>query len=166
VSAAAKPNRDAELVDKLITRLRPGTTRVTGPYSNPLPTLSVAARSGNADEVYVAPARTTPVSRVPVLRSPMGIRGFVVLSLLLGIALPYWPYGNSCGWSLVFHGLAVMTLVTAGVWTSILTWYSRLGMSHIFAVLILCWGLALSAADVLPRTGYSKAEATWWCATN
>jgi hypothetical protein len=157
-------NRDAEAVDRWINRLgspnkSAAAGRVTGPYAGPLPTFAVAARSAARDALSRVPS-------TPLARRPLGIRFFVGLSLALGVALPYWPYASVCGWGLIFHGFAVAVLVVAGVWTSILTWNGRLGVSHIFAILIFCWGLTLSAMEVLPRTGYAKAEATWWCSTN
>ena len=101
-------------------------------------------------------------------RTPLGIRIFVGLSLGLGVAMPFWPYGHACGWGLLFYSLAIMTVMAAGVWTSILTWYSRLGVSHVVAVLVFAWGITLSAAEVLPRTGISllPIQASWWCGTN
>jgi hypothetical protein len=100
-------------------------------------------------------------------RRPLGIRTFVGLSLALGVAMPYWPYGHACGWGLMFYSLAIMTVVSAGVWTAILTWYSRLGVSHVVAVLVFAWGITLSAAEVLTRTGLADlTHATWWCGTN
>jgi heme A synthase len=160
--------RDEEAVDRWINRLgsdsKPGQThRVTGPYAGPLPTMAVAARTAHT---AARTAFSRSFSTVPLARRPLGIRFFVGLSLALGVALPYWPYASVCGWGLIFHALAVSVLVVAGVWTSILTWNGRLGLSHILAILIFCWGLTLSALEVLPRTGYAKAEATWWCGTN
>ncbi len=160
-------NRDAEAVDRWINRLgsesKPAAARrVTGPYAGPLPTLAVAARSAAQSAAQTA-MRNVP--SIPLANRPLGIRLFVGLSLALGVAMPYWPYSSVCGWGLLFHGFAVVVLVVAGVWTSILTWNGRLGVSHIFAILIFCWGLTLSAMEVLPRTGYAKSEATWWCGT-
>ena len=104
---------------------------------------------------------------VPISRQPLGIRAFVGLSLALGVAMPYWPYGHACGWGLMFYALGLMTVLTAGVWTSILTWYSRLGVSHVIAILVFAWGVTLSVAEVLPRTGWAAfTQATWWCGTN
>jgi hypothetical protein len=160
-------NKDAEAVDRWINRLdtdKPGPgRRVSGPYAGPLPTLAVAARSTARTAAETA---LGSLSSIPLSRRPLGIRTCVGLSLALGVALPYWPYSTVCGWGLVMHAVAVLVLLVAGVWTSILTWYGRLGLSHVVAILIFCWGLTLSAMEVLPRTGYAKAEATWWCGTN
>lgn len=164
-SATNRDHRDNEVVDRLISRLRPDHSqqhRVTGPYSGPLPSIAVATRTAVPQERPVVSSRTVPISR-----RPLGIRAFVGLSFALGIAMPYWPYGHACGWGLVFYSLALTTVLAAGVWTSILTWYSRLGVSHVVAVLVFAWGVTLSAAEVLPRTGLADlTHATWWCGTN
>ena len=164
--ATNREQREAAEVDRLISRLRPDTHRVTGPYSNPLPTIAVAARHAMQEPRTHDSVRSG--SAVPISRSPIGIRLFVGLSLGLGVAMPFWPYGHACGWGLVFYSLAIMTVMAAGVWTSILTWYSRLGVSHMVAVLVFAWGITLSAAEVLPRTSitFSPIQATWWCGTN
>ena len=166
--AANRDHRDNQIVDRLISRLRPDQQhahRVTGPYSGPLPSVAVAARTAVAEprsDVYRPSLRSVPISR-----RPLGVRLFVDLSLALGVAMPYWPYGHACGWGLRFYSLGLMTVLTAGVWTSILTWYSRLGISHVLAVLVFAWGVTLGAAEVLPRTGLADlTHATWWCSTN
>jgi heme A synthase len=162
--------RDAEAVDRWINRLGSDgkPVRVTGPYAGPLPTMAVAARTAahTAARTAARTAFSRSFSSAPLTSRPLGIRLFVGLSLALGVALPYWPYSSVCGWGLIFHALAVIVLLVAGVWTSILTWHGRLGLSHVLAILIFCWALTLSALEVLPRTGYAKAEATWWCGTN
>ena len=99
-----------------------------------------------------------------------GIRAFVGLSLALGVAMPYWPYGHSCGWGLAFYSVGIMTVLTAGVWTSILTWYSRLGVSHVIAVLVFAWGITLSVSHrwssetirtTFGRTAAAASGAAW-----
>lgn len=160
--ATKRDHREAEEVDRLISRLSPTQQhRVTGPYSGPLPTLDIAGRTAAA-----AARSTVSVRAMPMSRRPFGIRAFVGLSFMLGVAMPYWPYGHACGWGLMFYSLAIMTVLAAGVWTSMLTWYSRLGVSHVVAVLVFAWGVTLSAAEVLPRTGYLQTAATWLCSTN
>lgn len=160
--ATNREHREAEEVDRLISRLSPTQQhRVTGPYSGPLPTIAVAGRTTAAEARPAVTARTVPMSR-----RPFGIRTFVGLSFVLGVAMPYWPYGHACGWGLVFYSLAIMTVLAAGVWTSVLTWYSRLGVSHVVAVLVFAWGVTLSAAEVIPRTGFVQTAAAWWCSTS
>lgn len=162
--ATNREHREAEEVDRLIKRLSPTQQhRVTGPYSGPLPTLDIAGRAAAAP---AATRSTVSLRSAPLSRRPFGIRAFVGLSFMLGVAMPYWPYGHACGWGLAFYSLAIMTVMAAGVWTSVLTWYSRLGVSHVVAVLVFAWGVTLSAAEVLPRTGVIETAATWWCRTN
>jgi hypothetical protein len=38
-----------------------------------------------------------------------------------------------------------------------------MGLPHILSIGLLLWGLTLMAGVVLPRTGYAKTPATWFC---
>jgi len=38
------------------------------------------------------------------------------------------------------------------------------GAAHVIALVIMLWGLVLAADEVLPRSGYARYSATWWCA--
>jgi hypothetical protein len=58
---------------------------------------------------------------------------------------------------------AVAMVVIAGVWGARLTWATRLGIAHTVALAIVLWGITLAAEETLPRIGYAKAEAVWWC---
>ena len=87
----------------------------------------------------------------------------VGLGIVLGIALPYWPYPHACGWWLLMYGAAAGMEVVAGIWGARLTWNSRLGFAHSFALATVLWGLALIGREVLPRVGYAKIHAGWFC---
>jgi hypothetical protein len=87
----------------------------------------------------------------------------VGLGLLLGIGMPLWPYDHACGIKLFLYFGGVLTLVVAGVWSSLSSWKRRMGTAHLISQLLVIWGLALTAAVVLPRAGYAKPAATWFC---
>lgn len=100
---------------------------------------------------------------IQVPRRAGAVWACVSLGVLLGIALPYWPYPHACGLWLLLYGAAVSVEVVAGVWGAKLTWDSCLPFAHIVALGTVLWGLALIAHEVLPRAGYAKIHADWFC---
>ena len=76
-----------------------------------------------------------------------------LVGLLLG-ALWWWPYANSCGFGLAAFLSAKTMIVVGGMWGAVFAWRNRLVTSHTIAVAFVFTGLALLAADVLPRLGY------------
>jgi len=139
-------NQEAAVVDSLIRKLRPfdksyGSERVS----------SIGAR---------------PLSRMRPIRAPMSaaaVWSCVGLGVLLGAALPQWPYGRACGSWLLLYMVAVGIVVVAGLWGARVSWKSRLGFAHVIAVCTIIWGLALTAQEVLPRIGYAKMRLAWRC---
>ena len=57
----------------------------------------------------------------------------------------------------------VLTVVVAGVWSSLSSWKRRMGTAHLISQLLVIWGLVLTAEVLLPRMGYAKSPATWFC---
>ena len=87
----------------------------------------------------------------------------VGLGLLLGIGMPLWPYDHACGIKLFIYLGGVLTVVVAGVWSSLSSWKRRMGTAHLISQLLVIWGLVLTAEVLLPRFGYAKSPATWFC---
>jgi hypothetical protein len=87
----------------------------------------------------------------------------VGLGLLLAVAITQWPYHNACGFNLAVYLGAILTVVVAGTWSSITSWQRRLGFAHVLSLLVLLWGLVLTAREVLPRVGYARHARTWSC---
>lgn len=142
----ANDARAADTVDDLISELRP-LGRTIAPVATP---------TGSA----------RPRSRLRPIRPPMRawmVWSCVALGVLLGAALPEWPYAHSCGWGLSFYLFSVGVLVVAGVWGQLIAWKSRLAFAHTIALATMIWGLALTANVVLPRVGYAKSAAAWTC---
>lgn len=77
----------------------------------------------------------------------------VLVGVLLG-ALWWWPYANSCGFGLAAFLIAKAMIVVGGVWGAVFAWRNRLATSHTIAVAFAVVGLALIAAELLPRLGY------------
>ncbi len=87
----------------------------------------------------------------------------VGLGLLLGLGMPLWPYDHTCGIRLFLYFGGVLTVVVAGVWSSLSSWKRRMGKAHLLSQLLVIWGLILTAQVVLPRVGYAHTSATWFC---
>jgi hypothetical protein len=117
----------------------------------------------------VAAASAAPTS-APVhgTRSGRALAGArVVLSVALGVGILFWPYADRCGMGLAAYLAAVGVVVAGGIWSAIWTWRHRTPKSHVLALALVLWGLVLAAAQVLPRTGYARPDAThpalWSC---
>jgi hypothetical protein len=139
---------DAAVVNSLIKKLRPYDPSYGSSSERPS---SFAAR---------------PLPRARPIKAPMSsaaVWSCVGLGVLLGAALPQWPYAKACGWWLALYMAAVETVVVAGIWGARVSWKSRLGFAHTIAVLTIMWGLALTAQEVLPRAGYAKVRLAWRC---
>lgn len=95
--------------------------------------------------------------------SRLGTWARVALGLLVGIGMPLWPYDHGCGIKLFLYLGGVVTVVVAGVWSGLSSWKRRMGVAHVLSQLLVIWGLVLAARVVLPRVGYAKEAATWFC---
>jgi hypothetical protein len=139
---------DAAVVNSLIKKLRPYDPSYGSSSERPS---SFAAR---------------PLPRARPIKAPMSsaaVWSCVGLGVLLGAALPQWPYAKACGWWLALYMAAVEIVVVAGIWGARVSWKSRLGFAHTIAVCTIMWGLALTAQEVLPRVGYAKVRLAWRC---
>ena len=87
----------------------------------------------------------------------------VVLGLTLALAMTQWPYLHRCGLNLFLYCGAIVTVIVAGVWSGVSSWYRRLALAHVLSVLVVLWGLVLAARETLPRIGYAQETATWLC---
>jgi hypothetical protein len=87
----------------------------------------------------------------------------VLLAVLVAAAMTQWPYLHDCGTSLFLYLGAVGGVILAGLWSSVTSWQRRMGLAHSIALLVTLWGLLLAGQAVLPRIGYARAIAHWWC---
>jgi hypothetical protein len=74
-----------------------------------------------------------------------------------------WPYPHGCGLPLAEYLGAVAMVLVAGAWIAVASWKLRNAPSHVLALLLLLWGIALAAEQVLPRIGYAAERWTWQC---
>lgn len=87
----------------------------------------------------------------------------VLLAVAVAAGMTQWPYLHDCGTSLFLYLGAIGGVVLAGLWSSVTSWQRRMGLAHSIALLVTLWGLFLAAQAVLPRIGYARAVAHWWC---
>ena len=117
----------------------------------------------------VAPGQAVPAQRgapAPVTvtrKAALATWLRVLLGLILAGAMTQWPYANDCGIGLFIYLGAAATVVVAGFWSSISSWYRRLGWAHTLSLLVVLWGGYLAMHEILPRIGYAKHLAYWTC---
>ena len=126
-----------------------------------------------ADEALLpAGNKPTPAAReqakaVQRETSTLGVMARLVLSVILAVAMLFWPYDTRCGVGLFGYLGATALVASAGVWTAAWTWRHRSARGHVVSLLLMLWGVALAAAEVLPRVGYAaptaERPATWMC---
>jgi hypothetical protein len=88
----------------------------------------------------------------------------LTLALILGLGMTQWPYLHGCGWSLMAYLGGVGAVIVASVWSMISSWRSRSVTAHFLSIGLLLWGSALGLREVLPRAGYARQSANWFCA--
>ncbi len=87
----------------------------------------------------------------------------LLLGLALGVAITQWPYVRGCGIPLFGYLVAVAGVIVAGMWSAVSSWRSRSALAHTLSFALFCWGGVLAAREVLPRIGYAKTTAHWFC---
>ena len=114
----------------------------------------------------------TPAAKAEIVdkqrsTSTMGVMLRLLLAVLLGVAMIFWPYSARCGIGLFAYLGAVGVVMAAGVWTSVWTWRHRSARGHLLSLLLILWGGMLGAMEVLPRVGYATPSAQhpaeWLC---
>lgn len=87
----------------------------------------------------------------------------LTLSVVLGVAILFWPYEHRCGLGLSGYLAAVTAVCASGVWSAVWTWRHNAARAHILSILLIAWGIMLGAGEVLPRVGYAREVLTWSC---
>ena len=92
----------------------------------------------------------------------------VLLVGTLAAALAWWPYPRACGLPLGAFIASGATVALGGCWVATHTWRHRVASGHVMGILLLVAGLAVVAAEALPRTGYGTVRWAggdrWGCA--
>lgn len=118
-----------------------------------------------------APARTRPpggdvVTPQQERTRTLGVALRLLLAAALALGMLFWPYKATCGLDLLGYLAAVGVVVVAGSWSAVWSWRHRSARAHVAALILVGWGLALAAAEVLPRVGYAQADPArtlWVC---
>lgn len=84
----------------------------------------------------------------------------LALATALAVGILFWPYPSQCGAGLAGYLAAVSVVTVGGLWSSVWTWRHRTARAHILSLALVAYGLVLGAMEILPRTGYAKADAT------
>ena len=105
--------------------------------------------------------------RKEMAQARLGVGARLALVLALAGAMLFWPYPAACGARLFGYLAAVAMVGVSGLWVTARTWRYRMAKTHALALLVILWGLALGAAQVLPRVGYARTDAQhpaqWRC---
>ena len=105
--------------------------------------------------------------RKELAQAKLGVAARLALVLALAGAIVFWPYPTPCGARLAGYLAAVAMVGVSGLWITASTWRYRMPKTHALALLVVLWGLALGAAQVLPRVGYARTDAQhpahWRC---
>lgn len=128
--------------------------------------LATTGRPGTEPRSSSGPQRRiTRVSSGPTVSGAAraGLWARVTLGTTLGCLITQWPYPDDCGAPLAGYLGAVAMVMVAGTWSAAVSWRQRSAPAHVLSLLLLLWGIALAAGQVLPRTGYAAARETWGC---
>jgi len=117
---------------------------------------SPAARGGGGGGAVAAPPG---VSRHAALFTWLRL----LLGLAVGVGITQWPYARGCGVLLFGYLGAVAGVIVAGLWSAISSWRTRSALAHALSLGLVFWGAILGAREVLPRVGYARTSATWFC---
>jgi hypothetical protein len=114
-----------------------------------------------------APAEKARVAEVQKSTTTFGVFARLVLAVILGLAMLFWPYSVRCGPGLFAYLFASAMVGVGGVWSAVWTWRHRSSQAHVLSLLLVVWGLVLAGLEILPRVGYAfptaAHPATWTC---
>jgi hypothetical protein len=141
----------AGVVDRLLAQL-PG-------LKGESPAYSTAPRQTMQFGTTIA----TPRAQSASARQLLGVWARVLLGLTLSIMMAGWPYLRSCGFPLAGYLGAIGTVILAGGWAAVAAWRHRVALAHLVSLIVVLYGIMLTAAELLPRTGYAVDRASWQC---
>ncbi len=120
-----------------------------------------------AGPARVAPAGTAPAAVTAAATIGARARAAtwfrVLLTAALVAALPLWPYAHACGSGLWLYLAAVCVAGLSALGAAVSAWRRRQGLAQLIALIALTCAAVLGAREVLPRTGYARASASWVC---
>jgi len=125
--------------------------------------------------IPAAPKGAAPSARAEVAAERATTRTWgaflrLALATALGVGILFWPYSTRCGFGLAGYMAAVIAVAAGGLWSSVWTWRHRTARAHALSLLLVLWGLVLAAIEIMPRSGYAKADparpAGWTCSVS
>lgn len=141
---------DKELadIDRLIEK--PGGSR-------PVPQKSGPRSAGK-------PAPPAGSDRRAVTRKEvLGTWARTAFGVALALSVVQWPFASPCGFPLMVHAGAIGMVMVAGVWSAGVSWRRRIGAAHVISLVTLLTGVVLALLLILPRIGYAREAASWFC---
>jgi hypothetical protein len=151
---SSKPDPLAREVDRLLASLA-GVGAKPDPAPDPRP----QARGPKPRHAPPPARRRTD----PTRQGLAALWARVALGVVLGTMITQWPYPHACGWGLLQYFGAVAMVMVTGAWIAVASWSRRHVTSHVLALLLILWGIALAAYEILPRVGYAALRWTWQC---
>ncbi|MDQ2664830.1 MAG: hypothetical protein M3Z05_02365 [Gemmatimonadota bacterium] len=122
--------------------------------------------------IPAAPKSAPPAAKAAVAAERASTRTWpallrLALATALAIGILFWPYPSQCGVGLAGYLVAVAGVAVAGLWSSVWTWRHRTARAHVLSLMLVAWGIVLGALEILPRSGYARADTTrpagWVC---
>ena len=156
-----RPDPMAREVDRLLANLSHASL-TSRPEAGPPDSAPAGTPAPNA-ATRRRPARTARARNAPTRADAIALWGRLLLGVSLGVAMTQWPYTHGCGAPLFGYMGAVAVVLLAGGWIAAVSWERRNGVVHILALVLVLWGIALTAERVLPRVGYAAEHAVWGC---
>jgi len=150
-------DKELAAIDKVIARTQstPGSPAPAAP-----PQLPVSQRGGQPAPAGAGVAAPAHVTR---RRDTMGVWFRALLGAAGAAALPFWPYGKTCGLVLGLYMTGTVAVAAAGIWTMRGAWTHRRGGAMTAGVLVLLAGLGLGGIEVLRRTAFAAVPLHWIC---
>ena len=149
---SSKPDPLAREVDRLLATL-------AGSGPKPEPDTRPQTRAAKPRTAPPPARRRTD----PTRRDLAALWARVVLGVVLGVMITQWPYAHACGLGLLQYFGAIGMVMVTGAWIAVASWSRRHVASHVLALLLILWGIALAAYEILPRVGYAALRWTWQC---
>jgi hypothetical protein len=124
-------------------------------------THGASGKRASAERFAAAPLSPEELTNGAMLR--------IGLSLAVSIGIVFWPYTHDCGSGLFWFLGAAIVVVVGGLWSVFWTWRSRMPRAHALSLVIVLWGLAVSATQVVPRASYAASALSaapsgrWFC---
>jgi hypothetical protein len=110
-----------------------------------------------------SPAASSPGPIQTRGRDKVGVWFRTLLGAAGAAALPFWPYGKTCGIMLYLYMLGTLGVIAAGIWAMRGAWIHRRGVAHAGGLLVLLAGLGFAAIEIMHRTGFAAGRLGWIC---